>query len=248
MLSILRKYVVNCLLFVAGLAVGAIFFLPWDTVWAVVLEKAAARSKAVQVSWDSLSDGTVNSYTLSGVRIQAGKSELFIPRLSASLGLSPLLSLVVDTRGSLMDVGLSRSGDVVFDGDLDLGVLLPKTKIEGLAQGRGAVKMNLDAGLPEYGQVEIAMPVFIAPDGMRVTNVAVKAALQGDTLTVEQFSADKPIPVQATGTANLNWKQMAATTFEFSGTVMLGDTEQTFVKKGTVAEVQRRGLNAFMPR
>ncbi len=56
-------------------------------------------------------------------------------------------------------------------------------------------------------------------------------------LTIREFHASGPVPVEATGSANLNWPSLKASTYEVTGSVKLGDKTHPFTRSGNPNQI-----------
>ncbi len=229
----IKRWIASSLLFLAGLLLGVVLFLPWESVWIKVLDTADQKLPNTAITWTAVQDAGPLSVTIMGLKIQTGAlpQPLSIQSLRLEFGLNPLVAARVDT-GQSLNIQAFRSKSIRLNGGMNLSSLLNREDIAGDLQLKG------DASFPDWGQppsngrLEIASQSLRLPQGIEAKNLAASAELANNVLTVRSFQVDEPMPIEATGTLTLNWSNLKASSYEVSGSIQLGEKTQAFKKSG----------------
>jgi hypothetical protein len=232
----IKRLLLSSLLFFAGLLVGAVLFLPWENVWSAVLKAANKKVEGqAKITWTAIQDADPFGVTLMGLKVQpkALPSPLNINSLRLEFGITPLVKLTCNT-GPTLTLDIFRSKSVRLDGALDLTALLNREDTSGVLALTG------DAGFPKWGappsagRLEIHSAHLALPQGLTAENIAAEAELDGPTLAIRSFKTTGPIPTEATGTLQLDWSNFKRSSYEFSGSIQLGDNVKKFQKAGAL--------------
>ncbi|WP_027720805.1 hypothetical protein [Maridesulfovibrio zosterae] len=232
----IKKAIGRFLIFLAGLIIGAFLFMPWEVVWSQAFKFADAKISKATIQWgDFISAGPL-SFEVTNVYVTTAKGLVItIPQLGVDLGFSPLLEVRVKT-GPTLSAKVFQTKSLTLNGGVDLAKLV---RLDGLG---GKVRITSDVGFPKWGapprtgsivlnsdQVEI-------PGGLIAEAVKINAVLSGNQFQLNSFSCGQPIPVDAKGSATLNWKQLPSSSYNISGRVTFGSTERQFSKSGNLSK------------
>lgn len=233
----LRQIVKSLALFLLGAALGLVLFLPRETLWLQVLDKAAAGLAPHKMAWSSIEDAGLTGFTLTGFTLQTqqGTVNLSIPKLKVSLGLSPLAEIAV-TTGPVLRVQAFQDKSVQLAGGFDLAALGRK-EMSGAVTAKGGLNFKAWGGPPLSGQLTLSADSLALPAGISAEKVKAAADLADTRLTITSFEAEKPMPIKAQGTVDLVWTNPRASSYAVSGSLTLGNKEQTFQKSGTLEQV-----------
>ncbi len=212
--------------------------MPWETVWSKVLTLAKEKISSLDVSWTSIQDAGPLEFTLNDVVIAgpALPGHIALNKLNVELGLTPLVTVRLVT-GPTLTVQAYRSKSIRFQGALDLAELI---QVENVG---GVVNLTGDAAFPEWGQppangrLEITSQRLALPGGLQAADVAGAAELSGDNLAIREFHASEPVPLEASGSARLNWSNLKASTYQVTGSVKLGDKTHPFTRSGNLNQI-----------
>jgi hypothetical protein len=229
----IKRWLASALLFLAGLLLGVALFLPWEMVWSKVLNTANQKLSSLHITWTAVEDAGPLSLTVIGLKVQtkALPQPVTIQSLDLEFGLTPLVTARLDT-GPVLTVQAFRSRSVRLNGGVNLANLLNRADVSG------DVRLTGDASFPEWGQppsngrLEISSQALSLPQGVDAKEVSATAELEDNVLTVRSFQAQEPMPVEAAGTLTLNWSNLQASQYDFSGSLQLGSKTHKFKKAG----------------
>lgn len=230
-----RKTLGRFSLYFCGIVLGLFLFMPWEVVWSQVFRLADAKISKATVQWgDFISAGPL-SFEVTNVHVTTQKGVVItIPRLGFEVGFSPLVEVRVNT-GPTLAARVFQTKSLTLSGGVDLAKLI---RMDGLG---GKVRITSDVGFPKWGRPPRTGSLVIRsdeveiPGGLIAEDVNVNAVLSGNQLQLNSFSCGQPIPVTAKGSATLNWDNLAASSYQISGSTTLGSTERQFSKSGNLS-------------
>ncbi|MBG0775568.1 MAG: hypothetical protein H0S85_03945 [Desulfovibrionaceae bacterium] len=235
-LAALRKFLLHTGLFLAGLVIGALLFAPWDQLWTRALVLAAGRLP-VSMSWRQVDGASATSVRVKGLAFATPKGMVEFSEARLSLGLSPLVRLSLRTGSQVFDVSASLGGDVRLGGGVDVGALLPGRNMDGGLSLSGALHFDTWKRPPSSGTLAASASTLVLPNAMRVEQMQLAADLKGSDLTLRSFTLDKPVPMEAAGTVALNFRRLADSEVNVTGTAKVGPTGTKFKKQGTLGSL-----------
>lgn len=237
MLKNIRQLIQPLALFLAGIVLGLILFLPREGFWLNILDRAATAAAPHSLAWSGLEDASLTGFTLTGFSFatQQGTVNLSIPRLKVSVGISPMLEVTAIT-GPALKVEVFRDKSVRFAGGFDLAALGRK-ELSGTAAAKGSLSFRNWGGPPQSGQLSLEAPALSLPGGLSAEKAKAAADLSDTRLTITSFEAEKPVPVKAQGTVDLVWNNPRASSYALTGSLTLGNKEQSFQKSGTLEQI-----------
>ena len=253
------------LAFVLALALGLALFLPWDLIWPQALARAAAGAPNLALGWRSIDDASALGFTLRGLSLNAtgrGWSEaesltlrlgptplrlggftahtnrgaLHLDEASLELGFSPLAVLHL-TAGEELTLTLIRQHTVVATGAADLAKLLPGSKLEGVVAVSADVAWPDWRHYPDRGSAEVSAKSLTLPNGRLVAGLSASALLEKNQLTLRELAMQLPVPLRGHGSASLDWTNLPASMFEFSGVAYPGFLDKEVKRQGRLYEI-----------
>jgi hypothetical protein len=224
-------------LFAAGLLLGLIVFMPLEGLWEKALQAVAAKISPHTLAWLGIQDASMTGFTLTGfsLKTQQGTVNLSLPAVRVRLGLSTLAEITAST-GPALTVSVRRDKTVTISGGLDLAALNRK-EVAGVVTLTGDLAFPAWGSPPSSGRLNLAAETLNLPGGLTAGSVQCNAQLSDTRLSIDSFSAEKPLPVKAQGSADLNWQNPRASTYSVSGSYTLAGQERTFQKAGTLEQV-----------
>ncbi|GEM_PF-3102198 len=231
-----KKVFSRFFLFLAGLILGAFLFMPWEVVWSQAFKFADSKISKATIQWGDFVSAGPLSFEVTDVYITTPKGLIVtVPQLGVDLGLSPLLEVRVKT-GPTLSAKVFQTKSLTLSGGVNLAKLI---KMDGLG---GKVRITSDVGFPKWGapprtgSLVVRSDEVEIPGGLIAEDVNVNAVLAGNQFQLNSFSCGQPIPVNAKGSATLNWKRLQASTYNISGSATFGSTERQFSKSGNLSK------------
>lgn len=232
----IKKALARFFLFIAGLLLGAVLFMPWEVLWSQVFKLADSKIAKANIQWgDFISAGPL-SFEVTNVHITTDKGIVVtVPQLGFEVGVSPLVEVRV-TTGPTLSAKLFQTKSLTLSGGVDLARLV---RLDGLG---GKVRITSDVGFPEWGKPPRTGSLVVRsdqveiPGGLIAEDVNVNAVLSGNQFQLNSFSCGQPIPVEAKGSATLNWGNLGESSYQISGSTTFGSTERQFSKSGNLSK------------
>jgi hypothetical protein len=223
------------LLFLLGAVLGAALFMSWRPVWDSALKGAAGKAQSARVEWREIAEAGPLHAKLLDVRVTTPRGTFTLPEADIRIGLFPLVRLAVRT-GPVLNVSLGMTRHVSFEGGIELSALVDDGSAKGVVNATGELGLASLSGPPQSGTISLKAP-SLTVSGVAVRQASMDGTLDGSKLTVTGFSVAGPVPLEAKGTADLNWKDLPASRVQATGTITVGQTRQPFTKSGPLKAV-----------
>lgn len=206
-------------LFVLGLLIGLAFFVSRELVWGQVLRSTIGRLPDSSWTWHDVGERGLSRITYQGFDLFLDTTRLSFQELTIGLATKQPVSLQAVTGPTLL-ANLGWDKTLRFSGGVDLAMLLPGQRVQGVVEGQGLVEWtNLDDP-PVAGEIALRVPgLLIIPPGIMATNLRADAFLEGNQLTLASVRADGLIGLEAEGVVMLDWNSMGNSTYVLTGTV-----------------------------
>lgn len=220
----------------AGLIIGVWLFMPWEAVWSYALSRTTPKLKNVEIAWTGLDGSGPRTLKMQDVRVNVRERQFYIHELTVKIGLTRA-RIIADT-GPKLEIMATWDKKTTIHGKTDLGALLP-----GNSKIKGTVGLNGDLAFPEWGKPPITGRMEITSDslqikqGMTAEDLLLVAELDRQDLALRTFTIEKPLPVEATGTVELDWQNLHFSPYRISGRVTAGSTVREFEKYGELREL-----------
>lgn len=234
-----KKVLGRFFLFLAGLLLGAFLFMPWEVVWAQVFKMADSKISKATIQWGDFVSAGPLSFEVTNVHVTTQKGIVItVPQLGFDVGFSPLVEVRIKT-GPTLTARLFQTKSMTLNGGVDLSKIV---RMDGLG---GTVRITSDVGFPEWGKpprtgsLVVRSPQVEIPGGLIAEDVNVNAVLAGNQFQLNSFSCGQPIPVNAKGSATLNWNNLPQSSYQISGSATFGSTERQFSKSGNLSKYLR---------
>jgi hypothetical protein len=212
--------------------------MSWRPVWNSALKGTIGKVQSARIEWRDIADAGPLHARLLDVRVTTARGGFTLPEADIRLGLFPLVRVAIKT-GPVLDVSVGLFKRVAFEGGVELSVLTGDDSARGVVNATGELALASLTDFsepPQSGTISLKAPSLVV-SGTAVRQAAMDGILAGNKLTVTGFSVAGPLPVEAKGTADLNWKDLPSSRVQATGTITVGSTKQPFTKSGPLKSV-----------
>lgn len=235
--GLFKRVSVWTLLFFLGLLLGTAVFLPTQVLWERVVLEVDQRNPEIGISKEGVRDSGWTGARLEGVEISHAGRTYVLPVVRISLGLGPLLQMVVDT-GPEMVLEVDTGKEVFLRGETDLARMVPDGGITGRLRADVHTVFESWDQPPVRGQVELESVSVLDINGdLRLEGLFLDAALRQEQLEILQLELEAPAGLECTGNVALDWSNLMDSTYRVQGDVRLGETSTPFEQEGRINDL-----------
>jgi hypothetical protein len=221
-----------------GLVIGLISFFPRSYLVQKGLQTLKANTQK-ELYWGSIQDSGFRSVEIHDLRTELKNQPLRIPKLKVQLGYSPLLQMDIDT-GPLLEVQYFKSGLIRTRGAAQIGELAPQSGSKGELNLELSLTWKDRSGLPQHGDLLAGSDKLLLPGRIQVKNLRLDAYLENRQLTLRNFQAEIPMPVNAAGNVELDYSDILNSKYNVQGSIQLANTSKDLQRKGRLKELFKR--------
>lgn len=233
------------LLFVLGLIVGAVLFLPQRSLWTKTLNRL--NTSGTMFTWERLDKSGLFGARLKNADLKLGNIKLHFSEIVISPGLFKPVAVRAETGNEALEMSISWSKRLIVSGKADNRILLGTDKASGAGELDVDLRFSNWTDIPNQGHVNISGLDMVLPDNTLIGNLRLKLSGNGQIVRIEQLAMDKPYPIQGSGSVQLNGADTKASVFSINGTVQAGQQVKNFNKVGTLADLaSANGLSMFL--
>jgi len=220
-----------------GFLAGIVLYMPWDTVWDMALKRLAADRPGLHITWQSIDRATPLGFRVNGL-VMGSPYWPVSPRaqwVEVRLGMSPQLSMRVNTGGRELRVVYLDTGDFDVRGAANLACL-GRRDILGSVEVRVEGRMPPGSNALERGVLDLRGKALQLPGGLWLGDAVLALEYKDKALRIRNFTLREPMQVRAEGTALLRPEALLSSTYAVSGEVVRGRDSVPFSTLGTLGD------------
>jgi len=222
---------------IVGFLAGLVLYLPWETVWDTALHRMTDNLPGTRVTWQSIDHASPLGFRINGL-VSGSPSWPVSPRaqwVEVRLGMSPRLSLRVDTGGRELRVVCLDTGDFDVRGAANLACL-GRRDILGSVEVRAEGRVDTTAKTLDHGLLDLRGKALQLPRGLWLGDAVLALEYKEGALRIRSFTLREPMQVRAEGTAALKPGALLASPYAVSGEVVRGQEASTFTAEGLLGD------------
>jgi hypothetical protein len=230
-----RRLLRMLLLGLTGFILGAVLFLPAESLWLKALNRL--NTGATEVFWTRSEPAGLLGARIHDVRLSFRDTDLHFTQLLIEPGLLTPLTLRLATGEPELEASMSWSRRLTIRGETDTGVLLDTDVPLGAGSIQADLRFERLTDIPEQGTLTIQGLDVVLPNEFMVENLNLDLTKNGEDLNISMLTLDKPVPLKASGSLELNPENLRASSYTVSGKIRIGNKDNTFKKTGNLEEL-----------
>jgi hypothetical protein len=221
-----------------GLVAGLVLYLPWDTVWHLVLRQYSASRPELRLSWQNVDRAGPLGFRVNGLSAE-GPGWNVSPRMQwvdVRLGVTPLATVRMDSGGRQAELVFFDSGAFDFHGQINLACL-GRRDIQGSVDVRAEGRYLRDSQVLEKGILDLRGVSLTLPDSLWLGDAALALEYQeGGSLRIRSFTLREPVQIRAEGTATLRLDALLRSPYTVAGELIRGRETLAFSAAGSLGD------------
>ncbi|WP_157493068.1 hypothetical protein [Desulfonatronovibrio magnus] len=223
------------LIFCAGLLLGLTLFFPKHIIWENLFNRLHVQELNIISSYN-LDEAGLFSARLLDVRLNIAGEKFVLPRVSLSLGFSPLANITVDS-GPELQIALKRGPVIKSTGAINLATIFIDRELSGHVWFDIDMLVSKETWLPVQGSISAGSKQGINIDSDPVlTSFDLDAKLHEARLEIAKLEGTGPVDFSLAGNVALNYDNLQASVYLVQGSYTLAGQTTPFRQQGRLSE------------
>lgn len=222
---------------IVGFLAGLVLYLPWDSVWDMVLRREAAKRPQLGITWQNIDRAGPLGFRINGLSLES-PGWIFAPRLQwmdVRIGAVPRLAVTADTGGRQLKLVYLDSGDFDLRGVANLACL-GRRDIIGSVDVRATGRLSPTQDSLAKGLLDLRGKAVQLPEGLLLGEAALSLDYGPEGLLVRSFTLREPLQVRAQGTAEYRREAPLLSPYAVTGEVIRGRESLPFSSQGVLGD------------